>query len=117
MIITDRKAASDKNGLVRFLNIPSGHSYILTESEVPDGYVGDGREYKLSVSYNSTGVTVKDEDGKTKQWNGQIINKAVYELPRTGGPGTALFYIAGAALVALAVFIFVVNKSFKRRRG
>lgn len=41
---------SDANGVVTFTNIPSGHSYILTET-VPDGYSAASKTVGFDVAY------------------------------------------------------------------
>ncbi|MDD6647464.1 MAG: Cna B-type domain-containing protein [Firmicutes bacterium] len=55
-------ATSDKDGIVRFENIPSGHEYTLAETSAPDKYTGTDAKYTVTVSYGK--VTVKDADGK-----------------------------------------------------
>ena len=42
---------SDANGVVTFTNIPSGHSYILTEETVPDGYSAASKTVGFDVAY------------------------------------------------------------------
>lgn len=118
--ITDMKAAADGNGTVTFSNIPSGHTYTLTETKVPDGYATDGSFYTVQVAYDKTIVTVKDS-GQTKvlaTWDMSdgtehvIVNNTYYELPSTGGVGTALCTLAGGAMTLAAL-----GGLRRRRRG
>lgn len=53
-------ATSAADGTVTFTNIPSGHTYILVETGVPHGYLGDSTEYTVTVAYDQ--VTVKAND-------------------------------------------------------
>ena len=58
-----KNATSDANGRVSFTNIPSGHSYTLTETQVPVGAIADSTVYKVTVAYNE--ITITDENGQT----------------------------------------------------
>lgn len=48
------KATSDGNGLVKFINIPSGHKYILKETKEAMGHILDKAEYNVEVAYDIT---------------------------------------------------------------
>ncbi len=52
---------SGENGTVTFSNIPSGHTYTLTETEAPEGYETVG-PFTVNVDYGV--VSVQDSDGK-----------------------------------------------------
>lgn len=121
--IADRTATSGENGSVSFTSIPSGHTYTLEETKVPDGYY-NASTYTVVVAYDV--VTVKDADGNTLSgvWDGsgttdgtgedgetadkppgetgQITNDTSYELPKTGGGGTTLYTVGGLLLMAAA---------------
>lgn len=71
------EAVSNEDGEVSFKNIPSGHSYILKETEYKERYWSNGDTYSVSVAYDVITVTVTHPDGKTEKWSGvfdSIIN-------------------------------------------
>ncbi len=113
--ITDQTATSGVDGAVSFTNIPSGHSYTLTETKVPDGYSSDGSKYQVQVAYDNVTVTVTTVGGTTTAWNGTIVNNTYYELPATGGGGTTM-YTAGGLLITTAA-VFLLYNHAKRRKG
>ena len=108
-------ATSNESGKVSFTNIPSGHSYTLTETKVPDGYSSDGSRYQVMVAYDNVTVTVTTVGGTTTAWNGTIVNNTYYELPDTGGGGTTV-YTAGGLLITTAA-VFLLYNHVKRRKG
>ena len=55
-------ATSGTNGQVKFENIPSGHTYTLTETKTPEGYQGLDDTYTVEVAY---GVAVLMKGEKT----------------------------------------------------
>lgn len=87
-------------GVIHFTGLAEG-TYQLVETAAPEGYnkVADPIDVKIEASYN--------EDGTLKSWsvnsNGQnpveVVNHAGTLLPGTGGIGTVVFTVAGAAIV------------------
>ena len=62
-------ATSGADGQVKFENIPSGHTYTLTETKTPEGYQGLDGTYTVEVNYGNVvlkknGAEVNVTDGK-----------------------------------------------------
>ena len=108
-------AVSDSDGKVTFSRIPSGHTYTLTETKVPDGFSTMGITYAVRAAYDRLTVTVHDPADSDAQWNGKITNFSYYALPDTGGAGT-LPYAAGGALLATAALLLLPHHRSKRRK-
>ena len=124
--VAPRMAVSGENGEVNFAGIPSGHSYDLSETEVPPGYAANGNTYTVQVAYDRISVTVRDLSGNVRMWTqeeggtawsdgGVIVNNTYYELPSTGGSGTQWFTVGGLALVLTAGFGLYRIKRRRRR--
>lgn len=75
--IEDTYATSTSDGLVSFTNIPSGHTYILTETEAPTDHELSTKEYKIKVAYGQT--TGGPTDGILEN----EISKANLEIKKT----------------------------------
>lgn len=113
-------AVSEADGKVSFANIPSGHQYILTETQAPAGYAPLDRQYLVTVAYDNQSITVTDldgktitEDGKLVVWDGKVVNITSVELPSTGGIGTFMYTAVGAALALTAAAGALINKKRK----
>ena len=118
--VAPRMAVSGENGEVNFADIPSGHSYDLSETKVPDGYSKTGEHYVVTVAYDEVTVQVLGPDYKqTGTWDqnekGVIVNNTYYALPSTGGSGTRWFTVGGLALVLTAGFGLYRIKRRRRR--
>lgn len=86
-----------ENGIAEF-EIKYG-TYKLKETKAPEGYMISEEEY--TIVYDKSGVWV---DGKlATEANGVITikvgNMPLYELPSTGGFGSSLYTLSGAALM------------------
>lgn len=114
--LEDMTATSDQYGYVTFSNIPSGHTYTLTETKAPDGYIATTNAYQVVVSYDALTVTVTDADGNTLNWDGSIWNDMYYVLPNTGGSGT-LFFTFGGLLTVAAAFMYLFILRHKLAKG
>lgn len=110
-----------ENGTVELETLESG-TYYLVERQAPEGYGKEKDPIKLIVQDDN--VTV-DQGGKKKDFaisddSGKqtavitVTDDQAYNLPKTGGAGTTMIYLAGGVLVAVAVVMFVMQK---RKRG
>ena len=66
-------ADADANGVVSFTGIPSGHTYVMAETTVPDGYTAADNA-SVTVSYGEVAAT---------QGNTNIVNGRLGNLPYT----------------------------------
>jgi len=116
VVVKDFVATSDSNGLVSFSKIPSGHTYSLTETKVPEGYRANGNSYQVTVAYDNLTVTVKDQNGNALTWEQFIENNTSYRLPETGGAGTSFYTLSGLLVVTVAAG-YVILTARKRQKG
>ena len=112
------EAVSGTDGIVSFVNIPSGHSYLLTETQPPEGYsIVHNNFYHVTVSYDTLTVTVTDTDGNPLEWTGSIENVIYYTLPNTGGAGTSFHTLGGLLIILASTCGYVVYTGRKRQKG
>ncbi|MGN1126253.1 MAG: prealbumin-like fold domain-containing protein, partial [Ruminococcus sp.] len=89
-------------------------TYYVKEIEAPKGYILDPTPHAVTITpvydESSSTVTVSYETNK----NGTItIENVNISAPQTGGMGTIMFTIGGAALIAAAGVMFVMLKRKK----
>lgn len=114
------------NGYAKFDSLAAG-TYTLTEATAPSGYkkitidiaqikVAVATDGKVSVQKSTDGTTWTDltADNDTIYMD-TVENELLDTLPGTGGIGTTLFTVGGAAVVLLAGFMFVVY--MKKRKA
>lgn len=102
---------TDSNGNIKAYGLDAD-TYILTETETLPGYnlLNDTITVVIDESgnetYRLTNSNSKDEAKNTIT----VVNEAGSQLPTTGGMGTTVLYIAGAALVLGAGITLVVRR-------
>ena len=105
---------SDTNGKLSFNGLEAG-DYILEETEAPDGY--NLLNYTIKVTVSETGeITAKinETDGDAVTLNSDkaipVENNTGAELPETGGIGTMIFRVGGAAMIIAAGALLIAKK-------
>lgn len=84
------KASSTNNGSVKFINIPSGHKYILKETKAPNGHILNKTEYDVEVAYDKTIYSIdgnkiindylKSKLNISKEVQGNIENSGTFKF-------------------------------------
>lgn len=111
---------TDKDGTVLLSTLTSG-TYYLVETQAPEGYGKEKDPIRLEVKDGKVTVTQGVEtqsgtiidDGKIATTEIIVTDPQAYNLPKTGGTGTVMIYVAGGVLVAVAVVMLVMQKRKK----
>ena len=84
------KASSTSNGSVKFINIPSGHKYILKETKAPNEHILNKTEYDVEVAYDKTIYSIdgnkiindylKSKLNISKEVQGNIENSGTFKF-------------------------------------
>lgn len=84
------KTSSTSNGSVKFINIPSGHKYILKETKAPNGHILNKTEYDVEVAYDKTIYSIdgnkiindylKSKLNISKEVQGNIENSGTFKF-------------------------------------
>lgn len=89
-------------------------TYTLKETKVPAGY---NQAEDQTIQGSSLTKVVKDTDTArttTTLFKETVVNKAGGTLPSTGGMGTTIFYVLGAALVIGACVVLVTRRRLSK---
>ncbi len=109
--ISDQEVTLDASGYAKFDSLPAGE-YTITETKAPDGYKAiSGTAATITISVANDGTVTVDgaeKDNADKYYSKTIVNTPQESLPGTGGMGTVLFTVGGAAIVLAAGAMFVV---------
>jgi len=88
-------------------------TYCLEETKAPDGY---NLAAPVTVIIGAKGVVNATEEHPQGVDEVKVLNQSGTELPSTGGIGTTIFYVVGAALVVGAGVLLVTKKRMTGQR-
>ena len=112
------------NGVIIFDGLGEG-TFTITETVTPAGYntiapfdvviewdapVAGSIDCDWTVTVADKAIDVNEEG----VFEFEVVNHSGIELPDTGGIGTTIFYVVGAALVVFAVVILVTRKRMSK---
>lgn len=104
--VTSVEAGS--KGKVTFAKLGAG-TYTVQETIAPSGYNLNSTLYTINIS--EEGVITVTVDGNSSTVNQVEVPDYPVTVPSTGGMGTMMFYVGGAALIACAgVLLFVLKR-------
>lgn len=112
------EVTSGTNGVVKFDGLKAG-SYTVTETAVADGYQDFKASFTVAIEENgnvtfagtdSWGLAPKDSTADYKVTN----VKSVFELPKTGAAGIALFVVIAALLGGAAATVYAKSRRTSR---
>lgn len=99
---------TDGSGNVTFAKLGAG-TYKVKETAAPAGYNLNSSEYTVVIS--TTGVITVTVDGELSPVTTLEVPNYPVTVPATGGVGTMMFYVGGAALIVCAgVLLFVLKR-------
>lgn len=117
-----KDGASENAAAATFTDLENG-TYKLTESRVAAGYL-TGADTSFSLTVSSEGISIEDSEGTLHSLNIltcdgapfyylSVTNRALPNLPATGGIGDACGYALGTAALLTAAGLF----AHRRKRG
>lgn len=84
-------------GMLNLGGLEAGVKYYLTETKAPDGYNKITTPVEIQIiDSNGDGIVDSGSDAWVEY---EVVNKKGFQLPTTGGAGTAMFAAAGVVLV------------------
>ncbi len=109
-VVTTKETSSVKGeeGKVTFEKLGAG-TYTVQETIAPSGYNLNSTLYTINIS--KEGVITVTVDGELSPVTTLEVPNYPVTVPSTGGMGTMMFYVGGAALIACAgVLLFVLKR-------
>ena len=113
-------AVSDADGRLQFRELTEG-AYTLAETKVPDGFLDTHISVTVTITQNPVTLAYSvtfsgDHTGLGTSADPLCIeNHGAYVPPKTGGRGTAAFYIPGAFLLLSAAALPDLRKRRSRK--
>ena len=113
-------AVSDADGRLQFRELTEG-AYTLAETKVPDGFLDTHVSVAVTITQNPVTLAYSvtfsgDHTGLGTSADPLCIeNHGAYVLPKTGGRGTAAFYVPGAFLLLSAAALPDLRKRRSRK--
>ena len=113
-------AVSDADGRLQFRELTEG-AYTLAETKVPDDFLDTHVSVAVTITQNPVTLAYSvtfsgDHTGLgTSADPLRIENHGAYVLPKTGGRGTAAFYVPGAFLLLSAAALPDLRKCRSRK--
>lgn len=113
-------AVSDAGGRLQFRELTEG-AYTLAETKVPDGFLDTHVSVAVTITQNPVTLAYsvtfsKDHTGLGTSADPLCIeNHGAYVLPKTGGRGTAAFYVPGAFLLLSAALPDLRKRRSRKR--
>ena len=113
-------AVSDADGRLQFRELTEG-AYTLAETKVPDGFLDTHISVAVTITQNPVTLAYSvtfsgDHTGLGASADPLCIeNHGAYVLPKTGGRGTAAFYVPGAFLLLSAAALPDLRKRRSRK--
>lgn len=125
------KGISDENGVVKWEKLENNSNkplnsseeiekgtYILSEVKAPVGYTLSGKKWEVTISVKGSMPVITEQDGTPVEMKQdekgvfimKVHNKAVYELPSSGGHGTFVYTIGGTLLLMAAALLLYKMK-------
>lgn len=101
---------TDGSGNVTFAKLGAG-TYTVQETIAPSGYNLNSTLYTINIS--KEGVITVTVDGELSPVTKLEVPNYPVTVPATGGVGTMMFYVGGAALIVCAGVLFFVLKRKK----